>query len=206
MKDKENFPFINKSQTKIIISQLEKCICKIIKEVENTGTGFFCKIPYPDQFHLLPILITNNHILEENILRKYCNIRFTINDDNIEKNILIDDSRLIFTDKEIDITIIEKKPFDKIIHFLDIDEDILIEEEKDNNFYGDEQIYISQYPTSKKASHSVGRIKDILGFNINYYCYTDFGHLAHQFYYYPSLNLLQFIRKELYLNLIKELL
>ena len=150
MIEKEKFPFINKSQTKVIISQLEKCICKIIKDVGNTGTGFFCKIPYPDQFNLLPVLITNNHVLGENNLEHYCNIRFTINDDNIEKNILIGDSRLVFTDKEIDITIIEIKPIDKIIHFLDIDEDILIEEEKDNNLYGNELIYILQYPKGKK--------------------------------------------------------
>ena len=175
MQNKENFPFINKSQTKVIISQLEKCICKIIKDIGNTGTGFFCKIPYPDQFHFLPVLITNNHVLGENNLKQYCNIRFTINDDNIEKNIFIDNSRLIFTDEEIDITIIEIKPFDKIIHFLDIDDDILIGEEKNNNSYGNELIYILQYPKGQKASHSVGKIKDILDFNINNYCYTDFG-------------------------------
>ena len=164
----ENFPFLNKSQTKIIISQLEKSACKIVKDVGNTGTGFFCKIPYPDQFHLLPVLITNNHVLGENNLKNFCNIRFTINDDNIEKNILIGDSRLVFTDKEIDITIIEIKPNDKIIHFLDIDEDILNEEEKDN-LYDNELIYILQYPGGKKASHSVGRIKDIIDFNVNYF-------------------------------------
>ena len=175
MNNKENFPFINKSQTKVILSQLEKCTCKIIKDIGNTGTGFFCKIPYPDQFHLLPVLITNNHILDENNLKKYSNIRFTINDDNIEKNILINDSRLVFTDTQIDITIIEIKLFDKIIHFLDIDEDILNEEENVNNSYKDQQIYILQYPKGKKASHSVGKVKSILDFNIDYYCYTDFG-------------------------------
>ena len=175
MQDKKNFPFINKAQTKIILSQLEKCTCKIIKDIGNNGTGFFCKIPYPDQFNLLPALITNNHVLNENNLQKYCNIRFTINDDNIEKNILIDDSRLVFTDKEIDITIIEIKLFDKIVHFLEIDEDILTEEENDNNSYKEEQIYILQYPKGEKASYSVGRVKSILDFNIEYYCYTDFG-------------------------------
>ena len=107
MQDKENFPFINKSQIKVILSQLEKCTCKIIKDIGNNGTGFFCKIPYPDQFHLLAVLITNNHVLNEDNLKIYSNIRFTINDDNIEKNIVINDSRLVFTDKDIDITIIE---------------------------------------------------------------------------------------------------
>ena len=174
MQDKENFPFINKSQIKVILSQLEKCTCKIIKDIGNNGTGFFCKIPYPDQFHLLPVLITNNHVLNEDNLKIYSNIRFTINDDNIEKNIVINDSRLVFTDKEIDITIIEIKPFDKINHFLDIDEDILTEKNY-NNSYKNEQIYILQYPNGKKASYSVGRVKNISDFDIDYYCYTDFG-------------------------------
>jgi len=106
-------------------------------------------------------LITNNHVLNENNLQKYCNISFTINDDNIEKNILIDDSRQVFMDKEIDITIIEIKLFDKIVHFLEIDEDILTEEENDNNSYKNEEIYILQYPKGEKASHSVGRVKGI---------------------------------------------
>ena len=176
MQDKNNFPIIKISQNKIILSQLVKSTCKIIKGIGDTGTGFFCKIPYPDQFHLLPVLITNHHILNEKNLKQYCNIRLTINDDNIEKNILIDDSRLIFTDEEIDITIIEIKYFDQIIHFLDIDEDIVTEEKQDNNIsYGNENIYILQYPIGEKASYSVGRIKDILGFNINYYCNTNFG-------------------------------
>ena len=175
MQNKNNFPFVNKNQTKVILSQLEKCICRIIKGVGNTGTGSFCKFPYPDQFHLLPVLITNNHVLDENCLKKYCNIRFTINDDNIDKNIIIDGSRLVFTDKEIDITIIEIKPYDKIIHFLDIDEDILNEQENANKSYENSQIYILQYPSGKKASHALGVVNNIVDFNIHFFCNTDFG-------------------------------
>ena len=174
MKNKENFPFINNEQTKIIISQLRRSTCKIIKENGKSGTGSFCKIPYPDQFKLLPVLMTNNHVLDENDLKKYSNIRFTIDDDNIVKNIIIDDSRIIFTDKELDVTIIEIKPYDKIIHFLDIDDEAF-SEDINFNIYKDEKIYILQYPKGSKASHSVGKIKDINDINISYYCYTDDG-------------------------------
>ena len=132
-------------------------------------------MPYPDQFHLLPVLITNHHVLDENYLIKYSNIRFTINDDNIDKNILIDDSRLVFTDEDIDVTIIEIKQYDKIIHFLDIDEDILTEEKNVINSYKEKEIYILQYPSGKKASYALGKINNIDGFNINYVCNTDFG-------------------------------
>ena len=44
-----------------ILFQMKSCICKIFKENNVTGTGFFCKIPF--QNNLLPVLITNNHIL-----------------------------------------------------------------------------------------------------------------------------------------------
>jgi len=85
--------------------------------------------------------MTNNHVLEENDLKKYSNIRFTIDDGNIEKNIIIDDSRITFTDKDLDVTIIEIKPYDKIIHFLDIDEEAF-SEDIDVNIYKNEKIYI----------------------------------------------------------------
>jgi len=52
--------------TKKILFQMKNCICKIIKDDGTRGTGFFCTIPFPDKFNLLNVLITNNHILEEN--------------------------------------------------------------------------------------------------------------------------------------------
>ena len=43
---------------------MEKCICKIYQNGKK-GTGFFCKIPFPDKNNLLNVLITNNHILSQ---------------------------------------------------------------------------------------------------------------------------------------------
>ena len=53
--------------TKKIIEQMEKNICRI-KIGQNQGTGFFCKIPFPDKVHMLPVFITNNHVINEQIL------------------------------------------------------------------------------------------------------------------------------------------
>jgi len=39
--------------TKLKLSQMENCICKIVKDNGEKGTGFFCRIPYPDENHLL---------------------------------------------------------------------------------------------------------------------------------------------------------
>ena len=45
--------------------QKEKCICKI--ETENAfGTGFLCTIQFGNKKNLLPVLITNNHVINEN--------------------------------------------------------------------------------------------------------------------------------------------
>ena len=39
--------------TKLILFQMENCICKIINDNGIKGTGFFCKIPFPDKNNLL---------------------------------------------------------------------------------------------------------------------------------------------------------
>ena len=48
------------------------------KSDKITGTGFLCKIPFPNQFKLLPVLITNNHILNIDDIKnnKIINISF----------------------------------------------------------------------------------------------------------------------------------
>ena len=49
--------------TKNILFQLENCICRIYLKNGGNGTGFFTKIKFKDK--LLPVLITNNHVLKE---------------------------------------------------------------------------------------------------------------------------------------------
>ena len=48
---------------KKILFQLENCICQIYQKNGGKGTGFFCKILFQNK--LLPVLITNNHLLKE---------------------------------------------------------------------------------------------------------------------------------------------
>ena len=52
-----------------IIEQMEKSIFKIIIG-KNQGTGFFSKIPFPNKENMLPVLITNNHIIDDDIICK----------------------------------------------------------------------------------------------------------------------------------------
>ena len=55
--------------TKKILRQMQNSICKIYINTGEIETGFFCKIPYKNK--LLPVLITNNHVIyEEDFLKK----------------------------------------------------------------------------------------------------------------------------------------
>ena len=68
---------------KKILFQLENCICKIYQKNNRIGTGFFCNILFKDK--LIPVLITNNHILNENDLQNNEIIELTVYD-NAEKS------------------------------------------------------------------------------------------------------------------------
>ena len=130
--DKDNYEYILEKDIKISVnadknilkkikSQLIKKICKIYGKTK--GTGFFVKIPHPDQFHLLPVLATNNHVLNEENLSIYNVINLSINNDKEKKSLKIDKSRKVFTDEHLDVTFIEIKPKeDGIEDFLDIDD------------------------------------------------------------------------------------
>ena len=57
---------INYKCTKKILEQMEKNICKI-KIEDNQGTGFFCKIPFPDLNNMLTVLKLTIILLTKNI-------------------------------------------------------------------------------------------------------------------------------------------
>ena len=84
---------------------MNNSVCRIYNK--SKGTGFFTKIPYKNK--LLPVLITNNHIIDENDIKANKNITIYINNDKIMKPIKLDNNRLRYTNKKLDVTIIEIK-------------------------------------------------------------------------------------------------
>ena len=52
---------LSKEATLKIIGQMDKNVCKIMKE-KSTGTGFLCIIPFPNKLNRLPVLMTCNHV------------------------------------------------------------------------------------------------------------------------------------------------
>ena len=152
--------------TKIILKQMEKNICKILISDENIGTGFFCKIPFPDNNNKLSVLITNNHVIND--LNK--NIKIYYDNKIIEIEL---ENRKKYTNKEYDITIIEIKEKDKIEEYLEIDEEIM---KGLNKVYAKESIYVLQYPEEKLVSYGIlnGIIED-KKYNFSHLCCTDKG-------------------------------
>ena len=164
-------PPLTTTQNKMILSQLEKTVCKIHKSDGTKASGFLCRIPFPDKNRLLPVLITNNHILNKDDIQLNKSIKITLGDNEIEKFIKLDKSRIVYTssDVNIDVTIIEIKPkTDSFKDFLEIDENIFATNYED--FYRKKPIYILQYPKGKESSHSEGVINNINNKNIEHTC------------------------------------
>jgi len=144
----EIFNAIDKMNIKVM--QMKKSICMI--EVKrnpgrgSSGTGFLCLIEDSDRNLSIPVLITCEHIL--NLLNFGQEIKLHFYDK--EKTIKLDKSRIIFSDKFIDITCIEmkKNEFD-INDYLRIDEEIYKENEIYNSFIN-KQIYIISFPGRKQ--------------------------------------------------------
>ena len=130
--------------TEEIVKQMKNKVCKIYIGENIKGTGFFCKIPYFQiNNFLLPVLITTNHIInEQNIGKNKEVISLSINNNKEKKEIELD-NRIKYTSKEYNITIIEIKKEDKIDNYLEYDEDII---DGSNKSYIGESIYMLHYP------------------------------------------------------------
>ena len=168
---------LNKSQMKKATFQMENCVCKIELDNGKIGTGFFCLIPFPNKSNPLTVLITCNHVLDEQNILEGSKINFSLNDENIQKSITISNSRIAFTDKEKDITFIQIKPEDDINDksILPIDENFLEDDFK--QIYKNNDAYMIHYEKGEAVKYSLGEIKyiDDDNYTINHTCNTEKG-------------------------------
>ena len=143
----------------ILFKQSQNGICKIIKEKSN-GSGVFCLIPFPDKSNLLPVLMTNNHVLGKNDISQGNIIKFLLGNNKLSE-IKINNSRKCYTNHQYDVTIIEIKKSDGLNSdkFLEIDDQIF--EENLNKTYLLKTIYILHYPNGQNSEYSIGIIKGI---------------------------------------------
>ena len=113
--------------------------------------------------------MTNNHVIDE----KIDEINLKIKEEKESRIINLND-RIIYTNKEYDITIIEMNEEDNINDYLEIDDNIIDEL---NEEYLDKTIYIMQYPEGE-LSVSYGILDNIYidkKYNFNHKCSTKSG-------------------------------
>ena len=161
-----------------ILEQMQQCVCKI-KIKDKQGTGFFCKIPFPTKLKMLPVFVTNNHIIDEDLLnKKNEEILISIKGEHDIKRIELKNKKF-YTNEEYDTAIIEIGE-DFIKNYLELDDIILddiLEGENNNKEFIDETIYTIQYPEGKLAV-SYGILKNIYEdekYNFNHVCSTRNG-------------------------------
>ena len=149
------------------------CICKI--NGKGIGTGFFCKMFYQNE--LVPVLITNYHVIDDKFVESNNSLDVYIN--GKPKFININKNKIIYSSSDIkyDIMIIRLKD-GEIKNYLEIDESIF---ENSEQVYKNVPIYILHYPGKEgKAQISFNKegkkgIEKLDEYNIKHYCSTEEG-------------------------------
>ena len=169
-----------------ILKQMKNSVCQVLTKRGNKGTGFFTKIPIKKNDYI-PVFITNNHIIDQDILNNENEIKIKIKNDSTINSI---DLRYVFkyTNIEHDVTIIKLKQKEgKSYDFLELDDNIL---NNDGINYIGNSIYLLHYLNNSEGSKvavSYGILKDRYErskLNFIHYCSTDYGSLGA-----PILNL-----------------
>ena len=161
--------------TNKILHQMKNSICKKCKNTGEIGSGFFCKIPYKNK--LLPVLITNNHVIDEEDILEKKRIRIFFGDVMKILDLKYYEMRKIYSNKEYDVTIIEiNKNYDNFDNdFLELDDELLFKYD-DDIYYNHLSIYMLSYQKGKEAMVSYGILKNIEDHqNIHHLCYSGPG-------------------------------
>ena len=157
------------SLNKTELKDKAKYICKI--NGNKIGTGFFCKIKYKNE--LLPVLITNYHIIDHKFFENKNNLKFYVNEEY--KIININKKNIIYSSENNKYDIIIIRLGDNIINnFLEIDENIF--KYKSELSYKEEQIYILHHPNAGEAKVSYGKgFDEINVYDMKHLCCTEPG-------------------------------
>ena len=170
---------IGKNQMAKIFEQMSNSVVKI-RNGDINGTGFICLIPFPDEIHRLPVLITCNHVLNIDDIIKIKKKEITLFLEEREITMrLNDDDRKIYCSRinNYDITIIEIKEGDYLYEneFLEIDNDIY--DDNLNKIFKDKTVYIIHYPKGGECEYTLDTISriDVSNTQIVHFCTTEDG-------------------------------
>ena len=131
------------------------------EDSEIEGSGFLCKININN--NPMPVLITCNHCINsDNYLNRYqyLHISYFLGKEKFHSFLDLKSKRIIYENKDIDITIVEIKEEDNLdlFSFLENDNDINL----NNPQLNDRKVYLLHYPFKKEDVHySQGIIKYI---------------------------------------------
>ena len=165
------------NKVKKIIKQTERSICEIkikmnsIKSKFISGNGFLCKIPFPNENNLLPVLITNYNVFENSIFMNNDKIKFSLNKNKISYEILINNNRIFYLDEINNFAMIEIKESDNldINLYLELDEKIF--GNKINIIVNKDPCYLIYNSQGKNVKYSFGEINYINNLeNITFLC------------------------------------
>ena len=133
-----------------------KAVCEICVSTNKFGSGFFCKIPYTQNNNLLlPVLITNNHVLSKNELES--DLKIIING---ETKIISLKGRKKWTDETIDFTCIEIKEEEDNIHtFYNLDDNVYDKNYSNDCYLNNHVIIFAINKNDKQVGFSNGVIK-----------------------------------------------
>ena len=146
-----------------------KTVCKINIPGGGFGSGFFCKIPYTENNNvLMPVLITNNHVLSSDSLN-FEWIEIILEG---ESKIIPLKQRKKWTNKDMDFTFIEIKEEDNIHSFYNLDEDVLDEDFSNEGYINQNVIIFAINKNDKQVGLSNGLIKKNIDCFFEYNCNT----------------------------------
>ncbi len=120
------------------LPKAKEAVCEIDIPKGGFGSGFFCKIPYTQNNNLLlPVLITNNHVLSKDDFEDDIKIKI-----NGETKIISLKQRKKWTDAKLDFTCIEiKEEKDNIHTFFNLDDKVLDKNYSNDKYLG-QKIYM----------------------------------------------------------------
>ena len=170
----DNFPMSSIETMESIISIMKNSICKISINNGQQGTGFLCNINMND-WDTLRSLITTDFLIDANDFAPGDKINISFDEGKINKEIIIEENRKIYTNQECGITFIEIKSKDGIKResFLDIDENIYNNNPKE--YLKRLPVFLLQYPNGDKIKKSEGLIIKIRdnNYTVEHLCKCD---------------------------------
>ena len=137
------------------LSKALNAVCEICLS-NGFGSGFFCKIPYTQNNNLLlPVLLTNNHVLSKDAIENDIKIKI-----NNETKTLSLKGRKKWTDEKMDFTCIEIKEEEDDIHtFFNLDDKILYKNYSNNCYLNQNVLIFGINKNDNQIGFSNGVIK-----------------------------------------------